>query len=134
MSLTRSQSSTLKQLLDDRIVELEEKIRGTLPKPADESTLERTGLAQDEVDEATTSAEEHLNHTMHRHYVDDMRQIETALERASSGQLDRCVDCDGEIEYARLRAHPFAMRCVECQEYFERRRGFYSREVALRQT
>ncbi len=133
MSLTHSQSNALKQLLDARIVELEEKIRGTLPKPADESTLERTGLAQDEVDEATTSAEEHLNHTMHRHYVDEMRQIETALERASSGQLDRCVDCDGEIGYARLRAHPMATRCMECQQYFERRMGVFGREAQLRQ-
>jgi RNA polymerase-binding transcription factor DksA len=131
MSLTRSQSNALKQLLDDRAVELEEKIRGTLPKPADETTLERTGLAQDEVDDATTSAEEHLNHTMHRHYVNEMRQIEIARERASSGLLDCCADCGEVIDYERLRAHPLAVRCLECQELHERRTGFVRHAVPL---
>ena len=121
MGLTRYQSDSLKQLLDERSVELAEKIRDTLPKPADETTLERTGVAQDEVDDATTSAEEHLRHTMHRHYVDEIRQIETARERASSGQLSCCADCGEEIDYARLRAQPFAVRCLDCQERHERR-------------
>ena len=121
MSLTRYQSDTLKQLLDERSVELEEKIRDTLPKPADESTLERTGVAQDEVDDATTNAEEHIKHTMHRHYVREIRQVEAALERASTGQFASCIDCGEEIDYARLRAQPFAVRCLDCQEIYERR-------------
>ena len=123
MSLTRAQSNSLKQLMDERAAELEEKIRGTLPKPADDSTLERTGVAQDEVDDATTSAEEHLNHTMHNHYVGEMRLADAARERVASGQVDRCVDCDEPIGYERLRAQPFAVRCVDCQEIYERRSG-----------
>lgn len=121
MSLTRTQSNALRQLIDERTAELEEKIRGTLPKPADETTLERTGAAQDEVDDATTSAEEHLNYTMHRHYVDEMRLADAARERVASGQVNHCVDCDEPIGYERLQAQPFAVRCVDCQEIYERR-------------
>jgi len=124
LSLTQSQCAELVRLMDTRAGELEEHIRNTLPKPADETTLERTGVSQDEVDEATTSAEEHFNHSLHRHYVDEMRQIEAALERARSGLADSCAECGEEISYARLRVQPYAVRCVECQSRHEYALGF----------
>ena len=123
MSLTRTQSDTLKQLMEERAMDLEQRIRETLPKPADETTLERTGVSQDEVDDATTNAEEHFNHTLHRHYVDEMRQIEAARERAGIGLLDCCADCGDDIGYQRLSAQPFAVRCLDCQDRYERRGG-----------
>lgn len=121
MSLTHTQSEALKRLIDARSVELREKIRETLPRPADETTLERTGLAQDEVDEATTSAEEYFNHTLHEHYLEEMRQIEAARERVHNGLIDSCVDCNDDIGYPRLRAQPFAVRCLDCQKRYEQR-------------
>jgi RNA polymerase-binding transcription factor DksA len=121
MSLTRTQSQALKQLMDDRANQVLENIRNTLPKPADETTLERTGVSQDEVDDATTSAEEHLNHTMHRHYVGELQLIDAARERVEKGLIDCCVDCNSEIGYERLQVQPFAVRCLECQELYERR-------------
>lgn len=121
MSLTRTQSDTLKQLMEERATDLEQRIRETLPRPADETTLERTGVSQDEVDDATTNAEEHFNHTLHRHYVDEMRQIEAARERAVSGLLDSCADCGEDIGYKRLTVQPFAVRCLDCQDRYERK-------------
>ncbi len=110
-------------MMDERASELEEHIRNTLPKPAGETTLERTSAAQDEVDEATTSAEEHFNHSLHRHYVSEIRQIEAARERTQNGLADSCVDCGEEIGFARLRAQPYAVRCVDCQALLEHRQG-----------
>jgi RNA polymerase-binding transcription factor DksA len=127
MSLTRTQSQALKQLMDDRADQVLQNIRNTLPKPADETTLERTGVSQDEVDDATTNAEEHLNHTMHRHYVGELRLIDAARERVDKGLIDCCVDCGNEIGYARLHAQPVAVRCVDCQEVYERRAKANSR-------
>lgn len=121
MSITRTQSQALMQLIEARAADLKEKIRSTLPKPADETTLERTGLAQDEVDVATAAAEDQLNHTMHERYLQELRQAEAARERAASGLLDCCSECGGEIGYDRLRAQPSAVRCVECQSRHERK-------------
>jgi DnaK suppressor protein len=123
VSLTRTQSDTLKQLMEERAIDLEQRIRETLPKPADETTLERTGVSQDEVDDATTNAEEHFNHTLHRHYVDEMRQIEAARERAGTGLLNCCADCGEDIGYQRLRVQPMAVRCLDCQDLYERKSG-----------
>ena len=121
MSISRSQSEVLMRLIDARAADLREKIRSTLPKPADEATLERTGLTQDQVDLATTTVEDEINHTMHERYLQELRQSEAARERAVNGLLDCCSECGGEIGYDRLRAQPFAVRCVDCQSRHERR-------------
>jgi RNA polymerase-binding transcription factor DksA len=121
MSITRSQSDALTRLIDARAADLKEKIRSTLPKPADETALERSGIAQDEVDVATATAEDELNHAMHERYLQELRQVEVARERAASGLLDCCSECGGEIGYERLRAQPFAVRCVDCQSRHERK-------------
>jgi DnaK suppressor protein len=42
--------------------------------------------------------------------------IETALRRLDAGELASCDDCGCAIAEARLRAVPFASRCVACQE------------------
>ena len=127
MSITRPQSEALMQRMDARAADLREKIRSTLPKPADETTLERTGVAQDEVDVATAAAEDELNHTMHESYLQELRQLETARERAANGLLDCCSECGGEIGYDRLWAQPFAVRCVDCQARHEQQPDMFRR-------
>ena len=44
-----------------------------------------------------------------------VRQIDAALARLSTGAYGRCDICSGPIPLARLRAVPFATRCVPCQ-------------------
>lgn len=127
MSLTQNQQVELERILDRRAGELEQQIRNTLPKPADETTLERTGVAQDEVDEATTSAEEHFNHTLHRHYVNEMTQLEAVRERARAGLADCCADCGEDIGFPRLLVQPLAVRCIECQSRYEHLQGIVRR-------
>jgi len=46
--------------------------------------------------------------------------VEEALRRLATGQYGLCVECGHHIAVARLRAMPFAVRCLACQERFER--------------
>ena len=46
-------------------------------------------------------------------------QVTEALARIESGDYGRCADCGQPIPAARLRALPFALRCLACQERFE---------------
>jgi DnaK suppressor protein len=48
-------------------------------------------------------------------------QIEEAVRLLFEGQYGRCVDCRMAIPLARLRALPFAIRCLTCQECLEKR-------------
>jgi DnaK suppressor protein len=46
-------------------------------------------------------------------------QIDEALLRLDEGTYGICEDCGREITEGRLKAIPFARRCVECQEKAE---------------
>jgi DnaK suppressor protein len=51
------------------------------------------------------------------------QEIETALHLLESGTYGRCIDCEESILPSRLLARPFAVRCRECQEEFEKTNG-----------
>ena len=46
-------------------------------------------------------------------------QLDEALRRLDEGTYGICEDCEASISPARLRALPFARRCVACQEQYE---------------
>jgi DnaK suppressor protein len=49
-----------------------------------------------------------------------LAQVDLALKKMEEGTYGRCEACEEEIAPARLRAHPFAVRCTRCQEAWER--------------
>ena len=48
-----------------------------------------------------------------------LRAIEEALLRIDEGTFGICEDCEEKISPGRLKAMPFALRCVDCQESHE---------------
>jgi DnaK suppressor protein len=48
-------------------------------------------------------------------------RINEALGRLDAGGHGSCSDCAGRIPQRRLRAQPFAVRCLQCEERRERR-------------
>jgi len=46
-------------------------------------------------------------------------QIDEALLRLADGRYGICEDCGREISERRLKAVPFARRCIQCQEKTE---------------
>jgi DnaK suppressor protein len=50
-------------------------------------------------------------------------QVDEALCRMAAGRYGLCAACGQPIPPARLRALPFAVRCLQCQERLEERRG-----------
>jgi DnaK suppressor protein len=46
-------------------------------------------------------------------------QLDEALRRLDEGTYGICEDCEQPIAPARLRAMPFARRCIRCQEQAE---------------
>ena len=45
-----------------------------------------------------------------------LRQVKMALRRINEGIFGICFDCEEEIPEKRLKALPWAERCVKCQE------------------
>jgi RNA polymerase-binding transcription factor len=52
-----------------------------------------------------------------------LKAIEAALSRLERGRYGKCEDCGLNIPLERLRALPFATRCVDCQAKRNRARG-----------
>lgn len=52
---------------------------------------------------------------------DTLRRIDEALRLIDQGRYGACSVCGEPISAARLRALPFAVRCVSCEEQRERR-------------
>ena len=50
-----------------------------------------------------------------------LRQIDDALVRLHTGRYGVCAGCEEPIPMARLKALPFATRCIPCQEEKEKR-------------
>ncbi|HSB80939.1 MAG TPA: TraR/DksA family transcriptional regulator [Candidatus Methylomirabilis sp.] len=49
-------------------------------------------------------------------------QIDEAMRLLAEGRYGQCIDCGEPIPSPRLRALPFALRCLPCQERYEARR------------
>jgi DnaK suppressor protein len=70
-------------------------------------------LARQQEDEAVRLAA-----LQRRHELDTT--VDEVLQSLATGQYGRCIECGRHIALARLRAMPLAVRCLACQDRFER--------------
>lgn len=47
--------------------------------------------------------------------VEQLREVDAALDRIDKGKYGRCENCGSEIPEERLEARPVARLCVECK-------------------
>ena len=52
--------------------------------------------------------------------LEELRDIDAALQRIEAGGYGDCEECGNEIGYPRLEAQPTAIRCVQCQSQHEK--------------
>ncbi|MBG6079849.1 TraR/DksA family transcriptional regulator [Rubrivivax gelatinosus] len=50
----------------------------------------------------------------------ELGEVSAALRRLQAGEYGRCADCDEPIAFDRLKAEPWAQRCVACESRRER--------------
>jgi len=51
----------------------------------------------------------------------ELGAVSDALARLRDGRYGLCADCDAEIPFDRLKAEPWALRCVACESSREAR-------------
>ena len=83
----------------------------------EEIKLENT---EDEGDLATISHNKELLYNLHESDFQRLKSIQEALKRMDRGEYGECVDCGIDIPFARLEVQPAAVRCVPCQDRYER--------------
>jgi len=116
--LDRNQVSTeeLRAMLLER--------RKSLLKNIDEidQTQERENfaVAGDAADIAQESSESELSFHLAEVESRELGQIDKAIQKIGEGTYGLCEKCGVNISPARLKALPFANKCIRCQEEDER--------------
>jgi DnaK suppressor protein len=123
VGLSRRQLEKFKRLLVERITENFRSTRGDLRDEAARAgafAFDTDQSPRDEADEALRVQLSDLRYSLDEREARLAQLMEEALHRMSEGKYGECVDCGNPIELDRLKLVPWATRCVDCQEQFEK--------------
>ncbi len=118
--LNQDQLLHFSTVLRERSDQLRDEIRSTLERSADETHVRVAEQVRDMEDDSFSNLIVDLNFSEIERDADELRRIESALLRTKDGSYGLCADCDAVIPTGRLEAEPTALRCVRCQELYEK--------------
>jgi len=106
-------------MLLDRQADLQSEVRTRI------GGLRETGLPDvRHVDEdADADTQQDVDVAMIQLRAETSRQIDAALGRIDAREYGRCASCGKDIQATRLKALPFAVRCITCEAARERENG-----------
>jgi RNA polymerase-binding protein DksA len=120
MTLDHRQLSELESLLRKRLQSLNVDVNDRLQETNSRGLQDLNGTVGDAGDESVAHMMTDLSLTAATRDVNELREVEAALQRIADGTYGECVECGRDIGYERLKAYPTAMRCVVCQAQYEK--------------
>lgn len=117
--LSKAQVNELREALQQRQLTLRGQIMEVLARTGENPYGELAGIP-DIGDASVADLLIDLDNAMVHRDVEEIREIEAALERMDRGDYGNCLDCGLDIEFERLQAFPAAKRCLPCQGQYER--------------
>ena len=118
--IDQQQTLNFKIRLRDRAAQLREEVQRARERSLQETPANIADRARDSEDDSFADLIVHTNLAEMDRDVDELRMIDSALQRISAGTYGECPDCGQPIATARLEAEPTAERCVACQELYEK--------------
>ncbi|RPI14312.1 MAG: TraR/DksA family transcriptional regulator [Lysobacterales bacterium] len=119
-TLEHRQLDQLRSVLRDRAAQLRDEIRRTLIRSDEEQYALIADQVRDLEDESFADLMVDVNLAEIDRDLQELRLIDAAFLRMGDGSYGLCDACGSPIEFARLRATPFASRCYDCQSSYER--------------
>ena len=120
MPLTPGQKKALQAALERRRDALLAELRRDATRVREEPFGALAGEAPDSGDESVADLIADTDQAELSRDVNELGEIGLALSRFALGRYGVCADCGIEIDYARLRANPAALRCAACQRRHEK--------------
>lgn len=108
------------QRLRARWRELRDEIQDVLRRIDNERFQEVAGRVHDVEDASFAALVVDINNAEIQRDVQEMRDIDAALQRISEGTYGICARCRQPIARARLEANPTARFCIRCQDLIEK--------------
>lgn len=110
----RDRYDQLKAILEDRRKVLVEELHGRL-RVARAENLSRPVDGQDFGELADADMQDDIRYALLEMKAETLNKIDEALRRLEDGRYGICHSCGDEIAESRLRALPFAVRCLQCE-------------------
>jgi RNA polymerase-binding transcription factor DksA len=123
MALSASETQKLQHLIDERRNVLLAELREDAERSREHPYAEHAGTAPDPGDESVATLIADLEQADVTRDLDEFRALEAARQRMQDGAYGICMDCGTDIGFARLKAFPAALRCIQCQERHEKTYG-----------
>lgn len=118
--LSQQQIADFRTRLRAQKAALLEEIRRELLQSDDEHYIDLATTVHDIGEESVADLLSDLGLAVIHRHVNEVRDIEDALQRIAEGMYGMCVDCEGEVGYERLSVYPTAKRCYDCQYHHEK--------------
>jgi DnaK suppressor protein len=96
--------------------ETQSRIREEWAKKRGEVSNFRMRPPMDEGDMSNFHLVEDVNYELLNLCNKNLKDVELALQRLDTGTYGICEECGKEISEKRLRALPFALNCLDCQQ------------------
>ncbi|HKI63740.1 MAG TPA: TraR/DksA C4-type zinc finger protein [Burkholderiales bacterium] len=120
MALTGKQLDEFERLLKQQRQQLVVELLEDVARARDESYADVAGSVTDLGDEAIADLLSGLDNAEVARDMRTVRELDAALARIADGSYGSCAECGGDIGLERLRAYPTALRCIKCQEVYEK--------------
>lgn len=117
--LTEEQRRELGDRLRLRWSELIGDVREQLLRSDEESYVQLAGQVHDAAEMSVADLLADVNLAAADREIEELREVEAALQRMQLDTYGICEDCGQPIAYQRLRAYPTARRCLEDQRRHE---------------
>ncbi len=128
--MNKARYDDLKQMLEERkrhmLSQVHEKIRDV----RSENVSGKVNNVLDPGETSEAGIQEDIEFALIQMKAETLDKINEALTRLEEGAYGNCFECGEEISHARLRALPFAVRCIECEQA---RENAQKRERAMAQ-
>jgi len=120
-ALNKSQLEQLTRKLKEDYQKLLLEVRDELENSGNQHRIDLLNSEPgDAGDESLANALADFNLAILDRHIDEMRDIEAALQRVRNGEYGVCIDCGEAVTFPRLMAYPTAKRCIVCQEQREK--------------
>ena len=112
MTKTTKRIAGLRQMLIDRRREMQDDVKGRIR----DGRSDRPNEVRDDLEVSDADIQGDLDLALLQMNAETVIRIDEALVRLDAGEYGSCFECAGEIAERRLRALPFAVRCLACEE------------------
>ena len=105
----------LRSALQARRREIDASIRERMSSLREERATAEHIVAPDDGDVWDLDVQQDVELALVQMKHETVKRIDDALARLEANGYGRCLECEDEIDAARLRALPFAVRCLTCE-------------------